>query len=213
MYLFSESRGLYEEDLLGLNIFSSSSLDSQKSDSPMPPKTSDAKKVWQHGGVTIPLSSQESRAQLSPATKSILDELEDLKFMSSSVLMFPLKIWVTSCEIRHRRHIRTFRLLCEALLFQYLPHHNGTKFNMVKHFSYCICHILKKKSSTRLLCCAFLYVVRELTLLYCLNSLLEVLQHCWYFSLLNSVNQFFSLVIVSFSQAKIFYHQFTTTII
>lgn len=93
MYLFSESRGLYEEDLLGLNIFSSSSsLDSQKSDSPKPQKTSDGKKVWQHGGVTIPLSSQESRAQLSPAAKSILDELEDLKFMSSSVLMFPLKV-------------------------------------------------------------------------------------------------------------------------
>lgn len=85
-----ESRGLYEEDLLGLNIFSSS-LEPQKLDSPKPQKTSDTKKVWQHGGVTIPLSSQESRAQLSPAAKSILDELEDLRFMSSSVLMFPLK--------------------------------------------------------------------------------------------------------------------------
>ncbi|XP_020603486.1 uncharacterized protein LOC110042451 [Orbicella faveolata] len=85
-----ESRGLYEEDLLGLNIFSSS-LEPQKSDSPKPQKTSDTKKVWQHGGVTIPLSSQESRAQLSAAAKSILDELEDLRFMSSSVLMFPLK--------------------------------------------------------------------------------------------------------------------------
>ena len=90
LHLFSESRGLYEEDLLGLNIFSSS-LERQKSDFPKPQKTSDTKKVWKHGGVTIPLTSPESRAQLSPAAKSILDELEDLRFMSSSVLMFPLK--------------------------------------------------------------------------------------------------------------------------
>lgn len=90
LHSFSESRGLYEEDLLGLNIFSSS-LEPQKLGSPKPQKPSDTKKVWQHGGVTIPLSSQESRAQLSPAAKSILDELEDLRFMSSSVLMFPLK--------------------------------------------------------------------------------------------------------------------------
>ena len=81
---------MYEEDLLGLNIFSSS-LEPQKSDGPKPQKTSDTKKVWQRGGVTIPLSSQENRAQVSPAAKSILDELEDLRFMSSSVLMFPLK--------------------------------------------------------------------------------------------------------------------------
>lgn len=81
---------MYEEDLLGLNIFASS-VEPQKLDSPKLQKSSDTKKVWQHGGVTIPLSSQESRAQLSAAAKSILDELEDLNFMTSSVLMFPLK--------------------------------------------------------------------------------------------------------------------------
>ncbi|KAJ7365299.1 hypothetical protein OS493_005403 [Desmophyllum pertusum] len=86
----SDSRGLYEEDMLGLNIFSSS-LAPQKIKSPKLQTKSDTKKVWQHGGVTIPLSSQESRAQLSAAAKNILDELEDLKFMRSSVLMFPLK--------------------------------------------------------------------------------------------------------------------------
>lgn len=75
---------------MGLNIFTSS-VEPQKLGSPKPQKTSDTKKVWQHGGVTIPLSSQQSKAQLSAAAKSILDELEDLKFMTSSVLMFPLK--------------------------------------------------------------------------------------------------------------------------
>lgn len=86
----TESRGLYEEDLLGLNI-SLSSVDQQKLDSPKPQKTSDTKKVWQRGGVTIPLSSQEKQAQLSAAAKNILDQLEDLAFMNSPVLMFPLK--------------------------------------------------------------------------------------------------------------------------
>lgn len=81
---------MYEEDLLGLNIFASS-VAPQKLDSPKLQKSSDTKTVWQHGGVTIPLSSQESRAQLSAAAKTILDELEDLSFMTSSVLMFPLK--------------------------------------------------------------------------------------------------------------------------
>ena len=75
---------------MGLNIFTTS-VEPKKLDSPKPQKTSDTKKVWQHGGVTIPLSSQQSKAQLSVAAKSILDELEDLKFMTSSVLMFPLK--------------------------------------------------------------------------------------------------------------------------
>ena len=87
---FLASRGLYEEDLLGLNI-SLSSVDQQKLDSPKPQKTSDTKKVWQRGGVTIPLSSQEKQAQLSAAAKNILDQLEDLAFMNSPVLMFPLK--------------------------------------------------------------------------------------------------------------------------
>ena len=87
---FLESRGLYEEDLLGLNI-SLSSVDQQKLDSPKPQKTSDTKKVWQRGGVTIPLPSQEKQAQLSAAAKNILDQLEDLAFMNSPVLMFPLK--------------------------------------------------------------------------------------------------------------------------
>ena len=87
---FLASRGLYEEDLLGLNI-SLSSVDQRKLDSPKPQKTSDTKKVWQRGGVTIPLSSQEKQAQLSAEAKNILDQLEDLAFMNSPVLMFPLK--------------------------------------------------------------------------------------------------------------------------
>ena len=66
-------------------------MDAQKLDSPKPQKSSDTKRVWQHGGVTIPLSSQENRVQLSAAAKSALDDLEDLSFMRSSVLMFPLK--------------------------------------------------------------------------------------------------------------------------
>lgn len=66
-------------------------MDQQKLDSPKPQKTSDSKKVWQRGGVTIPLSSHEKQAQLSAAAKNILDQLEDLAFMNSPVLMFPLK--------------------------------------------------------------------------------------------------------------------------
>ena len=81
---------MYEDDLLGLNIFSSS-VETQKLDSPKPQKISDTKKVWQHGGVTIPLSSQQNRAELSAAAKSVVGQLEDLAFMNSSVLMFPLK--------------------------------------------------------------------------------------------------------------------------
>lgn len=92
MYLLSESRGLYEEDLLGLNIFSPS-VEPRKLESPKPQNRSsvDAKKVWQHGGVTIPLSSQQNKIELSATAKSLLGQLEDLTFMNSSVLMFPLK--------------------------------------------------------------------------------------------------------------------------
>lgn len=86
----SDSKGLYETDLLGLDIFSSS-VEPQKLDSPKLQKPSDTNRVWQHGGVTIPLTSQQQRAPLSAAAKAVFNDLEDLSFMGSSVLMFPLK--------------------------------------------------------------------------------------------------------------------------
>ena len=68
-------------------------MEPQKLDSPKLPKITltETKKVWQHGGVTIPLSSQQTKTELSAAAKSVLGQLEDLTFMTSSVLMFPLK--------------------------------------------------------------------------------------------------------------------------
>ena len=66
-------------------------MEPQKLDSPKPQKPSNTNKVWQHGRVTIPLSSQQHKVQLSVAAKTVLNDLEDLSFMCSSVLMFPLK--------------------------------------------------------------------------------------------------------------------------
>lgn len=81
----------FHEDLLGLDILSSSS-EIKKGEVPKAHKvpSTNMKKVWQHGGVTIPLS-QGKRSELSATAKSVLEQLEDLTFMNSSVLMFPLK--------------------------------------------------------------------------------------------------------------------------
>lgn len=81
----------FHEDLLGLDILSSSS-EMKKGEVPKAHKvpSTNMKKVWQHGGVTIPLS-QGKRSELSATAKSVLEQLEDLTFMNSSVLMFPLK--------------------------------------------------------------------------------------------------------------------------
>jgi len=86
----SDSKALHE-DLLGLDILSSSS-EMKKGEVPKANKvpSTNMKKVWQHGGVTIPLS-QGKRSELSATAKSVLEQLEDLTFMNSSVLMFPLK--------------------------------------------------------------------------------------------------------------------------
>lgn len=87
----SDSRALYEDDLLGLNILSpSAEMQTRDISKPQKATSINTKKVWQHGGVTIPLS-QGSKAELSVAAKSVLEQFEDLTFMTSSVLMFPLK--------------------------------------------------------------------------------------------------------------------------
>ena len=88
---FADSRALYEDDLLGLNILSpSAEMQTRDISKPQKATSINTKKVWQHGGVTIPLS-QGSKAELSVAAKSVLEQFEDLTFMTSSVLMFPLK--------------------------------------------------------------------------------------------------------------------------
>jgi len=58
------------------------------------PKTltqKDSQKVFKFGNLTIPLAPQDSEKELSVKAKDVVAEMEDLSFMLSSVLMFPLK--------------------------------------------------------------------------------------------------------------------------
>ena len=82
--------------MLGLESgdFSFSSTDKvepNQTESHKPSEGKGAKAVWQFGGVTIPLVSQETEVKLSEQGKALIAELEDLTFMQSPVLMFPIK--------------------------------------------------------------------------------------------------------------------------
>ena len=94
----AEHKSIYDEDLLGLDM--QFSLDPQgqfklpsapSTPSPQPSRGKDSNKVFKFGNVTIPLAPQDSEQQLSNKAKEVVAEIEDLSFMLSSVLMFPLK--------------------------------------------------------------------------------------------------------------------------
>ncbi|XP_048585770.1 dentin sialophosphoprotein isoform X2 [Nematostella vectensis] len=87
-----ENRGVYEQELLGLSLQPSDTASpSPFAESPSLPSGAEAKKVFKFGNVLIPLNSDQGNKDLSGAAKEIADDLEDLSFMLSKVLMFPLK--------------------------------------------------------------------------------------------------------------------------
>lgn len=61
------------------------------SPSPKLSSSKDLQKVFKFGNVTIPLEPCGDEEKLSDEAKEIVSEIEDLSFMLSSVLMFPLK--------------------------------------------------------------------------------------------------------------------------
>ncbi|EDO36762.1 predicted protein [Nematostella vectensis] len=88
----AENRGVYEQELLGLSLQPSDTASpSPFAESPSLPSGAEAKKVFKFGNVLIPLNSDQGNKNLSGAAKEIADDLEDLSFMLSKVLMFPLK--------------------------------------------------------------------------------------------------------------------------
>ena len=95
--LFLPEHKSHYEDLLGLSLDSPSpsGASGEKSNPSMPSaselKTVPAKAVWQFGDVTIPLASQATEVKLSERGAVLLSDLEDLAFMQSPVLMFPIK--------------------------------------------------------------------------------------------------------------------------
>ncbi|XP_031565979.1 aftiphilin-like isoform X2 [Actinia tenebrosa] len=76
----TESRGLFEDDLLGLGMFNEPSPS---------PKITNGKNVFKFNNITIPLATNEGN--LSEQAKTVVKDFEDLTFMLSKVLMFPLK--------------------------------------------------------------------------------------------------------------------------